>query len=380
MMGRNTRVIDKIKKREVLDGVAVQEAAQEYLQTAHVKKLASETRREYVHELGGFTHWCATHAIVQTKARAWIAIDVDEDSEDLPVMLHQVNDQVIHLFVEYLKATLVPTKAGQPISTYTLHGYVRVIKTFLNWCLLDDEYSRQVQAIVIKRIESPQVIEKIIETFSPAHITGLFEACSKEESEHLQLRDEAILAVLLDTGLRADEICKLTIGHISTDPRDPYVKVLGKGRKWGEVGLGEHARPATAKYIRMFREPTVEDELRQAHPRINDQQLRQLLKQELPQRTVFMNRYANPLTANGLYQIFDRLGEWAGISPDEVRCSPHTCRHTFAVNFIRQGGDIYTLSKLLRHSSVQVTEEYLKSLKQSEARKGAKSVLDTIYG
>jgi integrase/recombinase XerD len=91
-----------------------------------------------------------------------------------------------------------------------------------------------------------------------------------------------------------------------------------------------------------------------------------------------MNRYGRSLRPNGLYQIFDRLGQWAGISPDEVRCSPHTCRHTFAVNFIRQGGDIYTLSKLLRHSSIKVTEEYLKSLKQSEARRGAKSVLDNL--
>jgi integrase/recombinase XerD len=45
---------------------------------------------------------------------------------------------------------------------------------------------------------------------------------------------------------------------------------------------------------------------------------------------------------------------------------------------MRNGGDIYTLSKLLRHSSVKVTEEYLKSLRQSEARKGAKSVLDNL--
>jgi integrase/recombinase XerD len=293
-------------------------------------------------------------------------------------MLHQINDQVVHLFVEHLRVTLIAKKRGQPVSSYTLDGYVRVIKSFLNWCLLDEEYSKQIQAIAVKRIQAPQVIETIIETFTSQHIAALFEACQREESEHLQLRDEAIIAVLLDSGLRADELVKLTIGNISTDPRDPYVKVLGKGKHWGEVGLGERARKVTAKYIRMFREPTIEDEIRQANPRINDQQLKHLLKQELPQKTVFMNRYANPLRPNGLYQIFDRLGTWAGISPDEVRCSPHTCRHTFAVNFIRQGGDIYTLSKLLRHSSVKVTEEYLKSLKQSEARRGAKSVLDNM--
>lgn len=53
-------------------------------------------------------------------------------------------------------------------------------------------------------------------------------------------------------------------------------------------------------------------------------------------------------------------------------------RHTFAAMFIRNGGDIYALSKILRHSSVKVTEEYLKSIQQWEARKTSKSVLDNL--
>lgn len=368
------RIVSKIKKREVLDGISVHEAVQEYLSTAHVKELGERTIEEYVAELGVFARWCGSHAVMQDRAKVWTAIEC----KDTPIMLHQINAQAVHLFVEHLRVTLIPKKTGQPVSSYTLDGYVRVVKSFLNWCLLDEEYSKQIQAITVNRIQSPGVIEKIIETFTPSHIKSLFDACQREESEHLALRDEAILGVLLDTGLRADELVRLTIARISTDPRDAYVKVLGKGQKWGEVGLGERSRKCVAKYIRTFREPTIEDELKQAHPHLNDQQIKQLLKQELPQKVVFMNRYANPLKPNGLYQIFDRLGKWAGISSDEVRCSPHTCRHTFAVNFMRQGGDIYTLSKLMRHSSVKVTEDYLKSLKQSEARRGQKSVLDNM--
>jgi integrase/recombinase XerD len=377
-MGRKTRVISNVIKRTPRDGIAVQEAANEYLQTAHVKRLGDRTREEYIYELGEFASWCGSRAMVQDrKTKAWTAVPVDDDGDLAPIFLHEVNDQVVHCYLEYIKATHKPKK-GNEISDTTLGGYVRVVKTFLNWCLLDEEYSKQVQAIVIKRIKEPKIEEKVLETFTQKHIEALFEACQQEESEHLQLRDEAILAVLLDTGLRAEELVTLTIGHVSTDPRDAFVKVHGKGDKWGEVGLGERARKAVAKYIRMFREPTIEHELHQANPKLNDRQLQQLLKQELPQRTVFMNRYAKQLKPNGLYQIFDRLGEWAAISPDEVRCSPHTCRHTFAANFIRQGGDIYTLSKLMRHSSVKVTEEYLKSLKQSEARRRAKSVLDNL--
>lgn len=374
-MGRSTRVISKIKQRQTLDGISVKEAVQDYLQCAHVKELSNDTQIEYNYELGEFAQWCVMHTMIQDKARAWIAVEITEESDESPILLHMINDQAIHLFIEHVKATHTPKK-GSTMSTYTLAGYVRVIKSFLNWCLLDQEYSKQIQYSAVNRIKKPQVIKVIIEPFSPAQIKALFEACQREESEHLQLRDEAMIAILLDSGLRAEELVTLTIGDLSTDPRDAYVRVLGKGQKWGEVGLGERARKAVEKYIKDFRVPTITHELKQAHPNVSPVQLKQLLKKELPNRTVFMNRYAAQMQANGLYQLFRRLGRWAGIQG--VRCSPHTCRHTFAYLYMKNGGDIYILSKLLRHSSVKVTEEYLKALMQSEARHNAKSVLDNL--
>jgi integrase/recombinase XerD len=70
------------------------------------------------------------------------------------------------------------------------------------------------------------------------------------------------------------------------------------------------------------------------------------------------------------------LGELAEIKG--VRCSPHTFRHTFAAMYMRNGGNIYTLSKLLRHSSVKTTETYLQSTRQYEARHHGQSVVDKL--
>ena len=197
-----------------------------------------------------------------------------------------------------------------------------------------------------------------------------------KRSEHLQLRDLAILAVLLDTGIRATELVTLTIGHVHVEAQDAYIRVFGKGSKWGEVGLGEEARRTVKKYLRMFREPTIDYALQAELAKLPPRQQQQVKKQRTQEQRLFVNRAGQPLTKSGLHQIIARLGEWAGI--EGVRCSPHTFRHTFSVNFIRQGGDIYRLSKLLRHTSVKVTENYLKSLQQTEARKGAKSVLDNL--
>jgi site-specific recombinase XerD len=65
-----------------------------------------------------------------------------------------------------------------------------------------------------------------------------------------------------------------------------------------------------------------------------------------------------PLTRVGLYQLVRKWGALAGLT--ESRCSPHTFRHYFASQYLRRGGDIVTLQRMLGHSRLDVTERYLK--------------------
>jgi len=327
----------------------------------------------YKVDLRNFGDWCSAHTVTQNpKTKAWI---VGEGSE--PLLLHQINAQVVRLFLEHYRATAKPKKAGaQEISSYTLINTAQVIKAFLNWCVCDPEYSNQVHYVTVQRIEMPSRVEVIIQPFTDEQIRDLFEACDKEADEHLQLRDRAILAVLLDTGIRAHELVTLGIGNVSLDAKDAYIRVLGKGQKWGEVGLGEQSRRLLQQYLRMFRMPTLEDALQEEYTHLSPMQLRKVIDQTIPHKPVFMSRINTPLTVSGLEQIFYRLGRWAHI--EGVRCSPQTMRHSFAVRFWRRTHDIRTLSKLLRHSSITTTENYLKSILQSEARQGAPSVLDEL--
>lgn len=72
---------------------------------------------------------------------------------------------------------------------------------------------------------------------------------------------------------------------------------------------------------------------------------------------LFLSDDGLPLTKSGIQQMLRRYGRRAGITG--VRCSPHTFRHTFAKNYILNGGNIFSLQKILGHSSLASVRSYL---------------------
>lgn len=364
-----------IKHRRGSDAIPVLTAAQDFLASAEVKRLRPKTQAEYTCVLTTFGEWCAEHSLSRDrKTNTWTAIKA-RDKHD-PIVLHRIDNQVVYCFLEHLRATHKPSKASaKELSDHTFALYVKDIKRFLNWCLLDEQYSQHVLAITVERIKKPEIEETILEIFSAEQIEALKAACKREEWLHLQMRDLAVLYVLLDTGIRATELVTLTIGHVHLESSDPHIRVYGKGGKWREIGMGEETRRVVQRYIKEFREPTVEYAVRAQLSKVPPRQKPQIKRQFIQQERLFVNRTGKPLTKSGLEQIISRLSEWAEI--EGIRCSPHTFRHVFSVNFmLNNNNDIYRLSKLLGHTSVKVTENYLKSWQQSEARKGVKWASD----
>ncbi len=298
----------------------VEEAASDYLASSSIKKLAAKTAKGYEQRLLVFASWCGRAG----------------------GELEQVNHRHVDDFLEDLKQQGNANTPGRPLSTHTLAGYVRVISAFLHWCLEDDDYGEYVKPLTVQRIKKPRVLQKIVATFTADHIDKMLDVCKKEATEALQMRDRVTILLLLDTGIRADEYCKLKLSDIHLEPKESYIKVLGKGQKEREIDLSEPVRRELRRYVRAFRSDC----------KLSD--------------PVFVGRYHEAMTINGLRQMILRLAKWAELSG--ARFTPHTFRHTFAARFIREGGDVYSLCRLMGHSSVKTTEEYLKSLSFRDVR------------
>jgi integrase/recombinase XerD len=129
-------------------------------------------------------------------------------------------------------------------------------------------------------------------------------------------RDRAIVLTLLDTGLRATELCSLKIEDI--DPKTGRVQVKhglaggAKGKKGRVAFLGKTARRAVWRYLAEREDG------------------------EDPGAPLFLGKFERPMNKDVLRRLIKRLGERAGVS----NCHPHRFRHTFAITYLRSGGDL----------------------------------------
>lgn len=140
--------------------------------------------------------------------------------------------------------------------------------------------------------------------------------------------------MLLDTGIRAAELCGLRFCDL--DLTEKRLRVLGKGNKERSVYFGKQCTKALWDYLRGS---DLEDEA-----------------------FVFTSergaRKGEPLNRHSLGDMLERLERKAGIKG--VRCSPHTFRHSYAVRFLRAGGQPFTLMENLGHTDLKMTQRYVR--------------------
>ena len=93
--------------------------------------------------------------------------------------------------------------------------------------------------------------------------------------------------------------------------------------------------------------------------------------------SLFVSENGKPITVNALKLFFSRLAKKSGIT----RLHAHLCRHTFAINYLLNGGDILSLKEILGHSSLEMVNRYLHFTQaQITARHREFSPMDRLMG
>lgn len=158
-------------------------------------------------------------------------------------------------------------------------------------------------------------------------------------SDYLVIRNKVIMAFLFDTEIRCLELCSI----VNSDVKENTLIIRkGKGNKQRVVAISPYVRKLIMRYVKC-RDARFQD---------------RVIDKDTP---FFLSYRFKALTIEGVERVVKTCGQKANIRK-EIRCSPHTCRHYFAQAQLRNGLDVYSLSRLLGHENISITKRYLQSI------------------
>lgn len=211
----------------------------------------------------------------------------------------------------------------KPVS---VRSWLTGIRAYGYW-LHEEGYLKDKPKISIIKFE-----KKLIATLSAEQIKQVL--AYKPKGLNLTRAHHLALTVL-DCGLRLSEVLAITRADVDLD--NMLITVKGKGGKYRRVPMSFELRKSLHRYMK----------IRDGY--------------------VFGTQVGTQATVSNAERDMRELGRRIGITG--VRFSPHTLRHTFAVSYLRAGGNLFYLSRILGHSSVKTTELYLQSLGVEDLQK-----------
>lgn len=255
--------------------------------------------------------------------------------------LESITPQDVQRFFAWLRDGYVPQRSDgnmRPLAPSTLNNAWCAIRSFYNWSLAELGVERPDANLKQPRFERPQVTPFSLDEIK--RLLGAAEYTAPATTERRRpfrmrrptaLRDRALVLVLLDTGLRVSECARLRVRDVTLETGQVYVMAHGTGRKTKSrhVYLGKAARKAVWRYLAQ----------REHHP----------------DDPLFVTVEGRPMDRHSIRLVFRRLGKRAEISG----VYPHRFRHTFAITYLRNGGDVFTLQRLLGHSTLDMVRRYL---------------------
>jgi site-specific recombinase XerD len=205
------------------------------------------------------------------------------------------------------------------LSDYSVHGHFQVLKAFGNWACRE---GYPVEPAML-RVRAPKVAQKEMESFAPKQIeTVLHEA----EAGWPRIAVE----ILLGTGMRVGELCALVLEDVEDDGDATFLKIKrGKGGKFRRVPVSRQLRRELVRYVNRQRPECESDRL-------------------------LVLSDGRPVSVGCVSHLFGRLHHRLGF-----KVYAHKFRHTFATEYLRRGGEIERLRRILGHTTYVMVMRYV---------------------
>jgi len=230
-------------------------------------------------------------------------------------------------FMLYMKNEYEPNRPGgstDPLSPSSLENIWKAIRSFFGWA--EEELGIQRPDL---RLSKPPNPPPEINPFTHQELTAMIAGTERDKNGRKRptgRRDKAIVLMLLDTGLRVGELARLRVEDMQQEK--VYVTPYSSGRKTKSriVYIGRSTARAIYRYLL-----------------------------DRDQVMLFTTKHGDAMNRNNIRYMITRLGTRAGVP----NAYPHRFRHTFAIQYLRNGGDVFTLQRLLGHSSLEMVRRYL---------------------
>lgn len=277
-------------------------ALQDFIDDREFKNLSPKTIIGYKDILGQFVNYCNENEVINVQ---------------------DITQNTIKKYLMYCKNTL----RNNPTS---LNHKLNRLNAFLNY-LVEIEMIEKNPAKKVKRVKE----DIRIEVFSDYHIKQMlnyYRRIKQREKAFYAYRDYSIIVTFISTGIRLSELCSLKWSDV--DFTNQSISVYStKTRQHDTI-------PATDKLMKEL-----------ASYKVYCEQKFEVLNEH-----VYTNNKNQPLTANAVQNVFKRLAKIMNFK--DVRLTAHTFRHSFCQRCIQSGMSTFAVQKLMRHSSIKMTEKY----------------------
>jgi integrase/recombinase XerD len=249
-------------------------------------------------------------------------------------------------FFAYLRAEYPQTKSnGKPLAGSTLQNHWKAIRRFFRWA--EEELGLKSRPDI--RLKLPPNNPRAIMPLSEEEVKVLLDGAEYSRDSHTNgrrafrmkrptaERDTALIVLLLDTGIRAGEASRLDVKDVDLEAGEIFIAPYGNSKRKTKsrvIPLGKVTRRALWRYIST--RPGVE-----------------------ANEPLFLTMAGRRLNTNAIRLLLTDLGRKARVN----NAHPHRLRHTFAVEYLRNDGDIFTLQMILGHSTLDMVRNYLQLAK-----------------